>query len=257
MGAFRGRGVSLDFAAISQEMGPVAELWMNGIVQIIDPNLEDVGDDWDVELNLPTGSAEPTVLLQTKARIQPRIPLSATRTNDVGFSENSVRAIKVAIPLGVEPEFLRKGLQVLVVDGGEDQALNGMIFIIKSAINSGQAWVRTIDCEADMKNEANAEWSGIAGTVTSFEDGEPIEGATIQSLTLLDDIWELEYETTTDVLGNYELPATPDLPVIVRCRKSGYGMQYYELAVTAMDATLVVPENHEEEQGIDFVMASG
>jgi len=49
-------------------------------------------------------------------------------------------------------DFIRKGLRVRVTAGGVDPDLVDLDFVVVNAINSSYAWLRTIECEADMKN---------------------------------------------------------------------------------------------------------
>jgi hypothetical protein len=253
MGVFAGAAGRLDFSAISNQMRPLPEAWMNGEIQIVDPNVRNT--DWDVRTNKRVNGS-PNVLVQTKARIQPRVPLSATRGADVGFQENMVRFIKIAIPLEAYSGFIAKGLQVIVVDGGEDQSLNGMVFVVRTAVNSAQAWVRTIDCEADLSSNANAPWATVSGRV-SDEQGDPIQGVQVISMKNIGPEWLAVYETETDRFGNYELPADVDEPIIVGAFADGYDTVYYEDSETRSGATVIVPENHVETSGIDLVMRVG
>jgi hypothetical protein len=62
----------------------------------------------------------------------------------------------------------------------------------------------------------------------------------------------MDYETTTDTLGNYELPADAGVEVAVVASAALYITQYYDGASDFGAATLVTPVNHEETQGIDF-----
>lgn len=243
MGVFIGGG--LDFAAISAEMGKTMLSWMNATVQIIDPNVEDT--EWDPFTNEYIGGTA-TVLWQGPARIQ---HLAATGTPDVGYSELGIRGIRLQVPMDPELGFVRKGLQVIVTDGGSDVELEQLQFVIKSAINSSYAWVRTIECEVDVKSVANSTWSGIAGTVTNATS-QAIADATVRSFHHEDNLWIMDYETTTDSLGNYELPADAGVPVALVASANGFVTEYYNGASSFELATTVTPVNHEETQGIDF-----
>jgi hypothetical protein len=64
----------------------------------------------------------------------------------------------------------------------------------------------------------------------------------------------LDYETKTDVYGNYELPADAGIPVIVGAFKSGYFTEYWQTANSQSSATVITPVNHEETVDINFVM---
>jgi hypothetical protein len=187
-------------------------------------------------------------LWQGPARIQ---HLTSDTSPVVGLSEIGVRGIRVQVPLDPELGFVRKGLQVIVVDGGSDVELEQLQFVVTSAINSSYAWVRTIECEVDVKSVADSTWSGIAGTVTNATS-QAIAGATVRTFHHEDSEWLLDYETTTDVNGNYEIPADAAVPVVVAVYKSGYLTSYYDGANSFETADTVTPVNRVETQGIYF-----
>jgi hypothetical protein len=243
MGVFVGGG--LNFAAISAEMGKTILHWMNATIQIVDPNTGE--SEWDPFTNTETGG-EATVLWQGPARIQ---HLSSETLPEVGFSQTSIRGIRLQIPLDPQLGFIRKGLQVVVIDGGSDVELEQLQFVITSAIYSSYAWIRTIECEVDVKSVADSTWSGIAGTVTNATF-QAIAGVTVRTFHHEDNEWLLDYETTTDVNGNYEIPADAGVPVVVAVYKSGYLTSYYDGASSFETADTVTPVNREETQGIDF-----
>lgn len=245
MGTFTGGAV--DFAAVSAQMASTMLSWMNATIQIVDPNVENA--EWDPFTNEYTGGTA-TVLWQGPARIQ---HLSGTSMPDVGYSELGIRGIRLQVPMDPELGFVRKGLQVIVTDGGSDTELEQLKFVVKSAINSSYAWIRTIECEVDVKSVANSTWSGIAGTVTSATS-QAIVDATVRTFHHENNLWLLDYETTTDALGNYEIPADAGVPVAVVVSHPLYVTQYYTGANGFSTATTVTPVNHEETQNIDFEM---
>jgi len=245
MGVFGG---SIDFAKIGTEMAKTYSHWLNASIQIVDPNVD--GGTWNEWTNEKTGGA-PIVLWSGRARIQ---HLTSENMYDVGYSQTSIRGIRVQIPLGVQAGFIRKGLQIIVTDGGNDYELEQLQFVISSAINSSYAWGRTIEAEVDMKSVANSTWSGVAGNVKSETD-EPIAGVTVRSFHHEDNLWIMDYETSTDALGNYELPADAGVEIaVVVSLLPDYITQYYDSAGDFASATLITPVNHEETQNIDFVM---
>ena len=245
MGVFNS---SLDFSAMGAEMAKVYSQWLNASIQIVDPNV--AGGEWDEWTNEKTGGA-PIVLWSGSARIQ---HLNQDRMYDVGFSQTSIRAIRVQVPLDVNAGFIRKGLQIIVTDGGNDYELEQLQFVITSAINSSYAWGRTIEAEVDMKSVANSTWSGVAGNVKSDTD-IPISGATIRTFHHEDSLWIMDYETTTDSLGNYQLPADAGVAIVVVASALPlYITQYYDGASDFSTATQITPVNHVETQDIDFVM---
>lgn len=236
---------AINFAAISGEMRSTMLPWMNGTVQIIDPNVSD--EEWDPFTNEYVGG-NPEVLWQGPARIQ---HLKAESVPDVGYSQIAIRGIRLQVPMDEDMGFVRKGLQVIVIDGGSDSELEQLQFVVTSAINSSYAWGRTIECEVDVKSVANSTWSGIAGTVTNA-GLQAIADATVRTFHNENGLWLLDYETTTDVLGNYEIPADAGVPVAVVVTHPDYVTQYFDAANSFGTATTVTPVNHEETQGIDF-----
>ena len=243
MGTFTSGAV--DFASVSAQMASTMLSWMNATVQIVDPNTADA--EWDPFTNTETGG-EPTVLWQGPARIQ---HLSQESIPEVGYSQVGIRGIRLQVPMDPELGFVRKGLQVIVVDGGSDTELEQLQFVVTSAINSSYAWVRTIECEVDVKSVANSTWSGIAGTVTNATQ-TPIANAVVRSFHHEDNLWIMDYETTTDTLGNYELPADAGVPVALVASATGFVTEYYNGAASFDLATTVTPVNHVETQNIDF-----
>jgi hypothetical protein len=241
MGVFN---AGIDFSAMGAEMAKTALPWMNGSIQIVDPNVDNA--TWDPWTNEYTGGSS-TVLWSGPARIQ---HLKTEMLPEVGFSQVSIRGIRVQIPLGGEAPFIRKGLQIIVTDGGNDVELEQLQFVVTSAINSSYAWLRTIEAEVDVKSIADSTWSGIAGNVSS--EGSPVSGITVRSFHHEDNLWLMDYETTTDTLGNYELPADAGVAIAVVASGALYVTQYYDNASDFGTATLVTPVNHEETQNIDF-----
>lgn len=243
MGTFTGGAV--DFAAVSAQMASTMLSWMNATIQIIDPNVNE--QEWDPFTNTYTGG-NATVLWQGPARIQ---HLSSESLPEVGYNQVGIRGIRLQVPMDPELGFVRKGLQVVVTDGGSDVELEQLQFVVTSAINSSYAWVRTIECEVDVKSVANSTWSGIAGTVTNATQ-TPIANAVVRSFHHEDNLWIMDYETTTDALGNYELPADAGVPVALVASANGYVTEYYDGASSFDMATTITPVNHQETQNIDF-----
>lgn len=136
----------IDFAKISAEMGEVANQWMNGSIEIIDPNLENLV--WDEWTNTSTGSV--IVLWSGNARIQ---PINQATDPDGGKSTLANRKVRFQVPLDETRDFVRAGLSVRVTDGGQFPDLQNLQFNVSSAINSSYAWLLTIECEADVKSE--------------------------------------------------------------------------------------------------------
>jgi hypothetical protein len=143
----------IDFSKISAEMGATAERWMNGAIEIVDPNLESlVFDPWTND-----SSGTEVVLWSGSARIQQ--VANDTRDPDGGRSVLSNRRVRFQVPLDDTRAFVRAGLVVRVTDGGLFPDLENMEFSISSAINSSYAWLLTIECEADVKSKTDQSGS--------------------------------------------------------------------------------------------------
>lgn len=239
---------SVDFSAIGSAMADTALPWMNGSIQIVDPNVG--SGTWDEWTNTETGGG-PTVIWSGAARIQ---HLKSESNSNVGYSDVTIRSIRVQVPIDSAAGFIRKGLQIVVTDGGNDYELEQLQFVITSAVNSSYAWLRTIEAEVDVKSVADSTWSGISGNVS--DDSEPISGATVRTFHHEDNLWIMDYETTTDVYGNYSLPADAGVAVSVVASASGYLTNYYDDAADFATADLITPVNHVETQDIDFVMVA-
>lgn len=143
----------IDFSKISAEMGATALRWMNGTIEIVNPNLEDlVFDPWTND-----SSGTETVLWSGSARIQQIA--NETRDPDGGRAVLSNRRVRFQVPLDETRDFVRAGLVIRVTDGGMFPDLENMDFSVSSAINSSYAWLLTIECEADVKSEIDPSGS--------------------------------------------------------------------------------------------------
>ena len=245
MGVFN---AELNFSAMSAEMSKTSLPWMNGSIQIIDPDLSE--QSWNEWTNQYAGTSA-TVLWSGPARIQ---HLKNERGPMIGYTDSSIRGIRFQIPIDGYAGFIRKGLQVIVTDGGNDTELEKLQFVVTSAVNSSYAWLRTIEAEVDAKSIADATWSSIAGKVTN--NGSPLSGVTVRSFHYQDSLWIMDYETITDTLGNYELPADAGVPVAVVASKSTYVTKYYNNVSGFGAATLITPTNRNETQNINFSLVS-
>lgn len=137
---------SIDFAKIALEMRSTVARWYNADVQIVDPNLGDV--EWN-EFTNEYENNPATVIWSGKARVQ---PLRTATVPDLTVMQGSVRAIRVQVPYDADLSLIRKGMQVKVVNGGEDHVLENLSFVVRSAVNSSYGWNRTIECDVDIKN---------------------------------------------------------------------------------------------------------
>lgn len=142
----------VDFLVMGAEMGLAAMPWMNGAVQILDPNTGD--SDWNEWTNTETGG-EPTLLWEGRARIQPLGAANAFSDAVAGFAQPGVKTVRVQVPLDETAGLIRKGLIVKVTNPGNDYVLDGAVMLVLGAVNSSYAWLRTIMCELDVKTPGN------------------------------------------------------------------------------------------------------
>jgi hypothetical protein len=123
---------------------------MNGTIEIVDPDLENmVWDEWTNE-----ASGSEVVLWSGSARIQ-QVAYD-TRDPDAGRSVLANRRVRFQVPLDETRDFVHAGLVVRVTDGGQFPDLEKIQFTISSAINSSYAWLLTIECDADVKSQLDA-----------------------------------------------------------------------------------------------------
>jgi hypothetical protein len=238
----------LNFAGISDEMRKTMLPWFNATIQIVDPNVENI--EWNVYTNTKTSGTK-TVLWSGSARVQ---HLMRDSVVDAGFSQTDISGVRIQLPMDVGLGLIRKGLQVIVTDGGSDPVLEQLGFVIRSSINSSYAWNRTIECDVDLKSVSDSTWSTVSGNVKNAASTN-LANMNVRSFHLEDGVWLLDYETTTDSLGNYELPADAGVPIIVGVFKSGYVSEYWNNSLTTAGATTITPANHVGTVNINFVVA--
>lgn len=151
MGVFRGRGASVDTIAISQEMRQSVRDWENIYVIIIDP-----GKD-GINLRDKNNAA---FVWDGFARVQPyrREVATATTTNpttnqtirfQIDFSQDgAIPDIKTGWQVAVLPESL-SGVPL------NDPYLSVYQHVVRSALNSSLAWIRTIECQVNTEARVN------------------------------------------------------------------------------------------------------
>ena len=135
----------IDFSRIGSEMASAVSPWMNATIQVVDQNTN--AQTWDVVTNTYAGGNQ-TVVWSGRARVQ---QLTSFSTPDSAYQQIGVRAVRIQIPLDNSTGLIRAGMRVVVADGGNDASLEELSYIVKSAINSSYAWLRTIEAEADVK----------------------------------------------------------------------------------------------------------
>ena len=140
----------IDFQAIAKEMREAVAHWYNAEVEIIDPKNRALSGEWDPVTN-DYEDVPDEVLWTGPARIQP-IGLTGARLTNMAVMQGSIKNIRVQVLYDEELPLIRKGLEIRIVDGGQDQVLNDLRMIVNSAINSSYGWNRTIECELDTRS---------------------------------------------------------------------------------------------------------
>jgi hypothetical protein len=142
------RNSSIDFAKIAIDMRETVARWYNATIEIVDPNLGN--QEWDPITNEYSGNSE-SVLWSGKARVQP-LRQSRGSTPNLNVMQGGIESIRVQVPYDANLPLIRKGLRIKVLDGGEDEVLTSVQFIVRSAVNSSYGWNRTIECDVDIRN---------------------------------------------------------------------------------------------------------
>jgi hypothetical protein len=138
----------IDFAKIALQMRETVARWYNAEIEIVDPDLGE--QEWDPITN-DYGTDSTVVLWSGRARIQP-LKQSRGSTPNLNVMQGGIEAVRIQVPYDPSLPLIRKGLQIRVVDGAEDEVLSTVQFVVRSAINSSYGWNRTIECDADVKN---------------------------------------------------------------------------------------------------------
>lgn len=133
---------SSDFPADwSAQIGESAELFMNCVVDIVDPNTETT-----TPYNPATGAggvSTPTKLFENiPMRVQ---QLRAPYNVQSGVDWNAYRHYRFQCKLSDVSTLVPKGMQLVVVSGGRDQSLVGAVCTVEASTNSGHAAVRTFE----------------------------------------------------------------------------------------------------------------
>ncbi len=151
MGVFRGRGAIVDTLAISQEMRKSVRQWESALVAIINPG---PNDTWLRDKN------NAAFIWSGMARVQPyrREVGTATVTNPT--TNQSVRFQIDFSQDGVIPDILT-GWQVIVLPESltgielPDPYISSYQHVVRSNLNSSQAWIRTIETQVNTERRVN------------------------------------------------------------------------------------------------------
>lgn len=95
------------------------------------------------------GSTEIDVIHSGKARVQ---HLRSPRDANTDYQANRSRQFRWQLdPDDGWPDEIPFGTKGRVLDGARDKALEGLVFVVDSAINSSDMAVRTVDLTSDMR----------------------------------------------------------------------------------------------------------
>jgi hypothetical protein len=136
----------INFSGIADAMRKTVAFWYNAQIEIVDPNTGNLA--WDIETNSYAGDAA-TLIWSGKARIQP-LKRSSYPNGDI--YDPSMRSLVVQIPYDNTDDYIRSGMSIRIVGGGENVFLEELELSIDSVINSSYGWNTTIYCSVDTKS---------------------------------------------------------------------------------------------------------
>lgn len=118
------------------------------VIAIYDPNSENSGISFDPYNPKANQTSRPTLLWQGKGQLQ--VFRQSLTADDVAGSVTQLRSVRFTVPLDGPNVPVRKGLIVRVISCPHDPDAEAYEYTVTSGINSGIAWKRTIEAEADM-----------------------------------------------------------------------------------------------------------
>jgi hypothetical protein len=129
--------------SIAEEMRGAVSAWFDGHVQIIDPQHE-TRTTYDPVTDTG-GETTPEVVWDSGERGALVQPVRTTTIGDFGSQQTALIAVRIqaAIPDEIE---MRSGLQVKVLDGGNDAEVTRHLFEVSSGIDSSLRWVTRLYC---------------------------------------------------------------------------------------------------------------
>lgn len=116
-------------------------------VAIYDPNSAVNGEDYD-PYDTANATSLPTLLWQGEGQVQ--VFRQSLTVDDVAGSVTQIRSIRFTVAKDGPSIPVRKGLIVRVTTSPEDPELESYEFTVTTGLNSGLAWKRTIEAEADQ-----------------------------------------------------------------------------------------------------------
>ena len=127
---------------------PTLRAFETCVVAIYDPNSELSGIDYDPYTPRSNETSTPTLLWSGKGQLA--VFRQSLTADDVAGSVTQLRSVRFTVDLDGPNLPVRKGLMVRVLSCPHDRDAEAYEYIVTSGINSGVAWKRTIEAEADM-----------------------------------------------------------------------------------------------------------
>ena len=146
MGVYSGRGATVDINAISADMRKSVRLWEGAFIVILDPGPQ------GVYLRDKNNAAFKWAGM---ARVQPYRREVATATTTNPTTNQSVRFQVDFSEDGVLPD-IKTNWQVAVLSPPDgtlipDPYISNYQHVVRSALNSSLAWIRTIECQVNTE----------------------------------------------------------------------------------------------------------
>lgn len=126
---------------------PTLRAFETCVVAIYDPNSELSGKNFNPYTRAGE-TAKPTILWSGRGQLQ--VFRQSLTADDVAGSVTQVRSVRFTVDLDGPNLPVRKGLIIRVLSCPHDPDAEVYEYTVTSGINSGLAWKRTIEAEADM-----------------------------------------------------------------------------------------------------------
>lgn len=140
------------FSSWEAQIAEVSSLseFQNATIQIIDPSQLTKVYDYATNAYTVTGDG---VVYTGQARIQPQ--RGARDEMFMVGDPSAAKSILVQIPSS-EVDFIKRGFQVMVTDGGRNASLVNLLFTVVADVNSSHMASHTFECVVDV--EQNPNW---------------------------------------------------------------------------------------------------
>lgn len=110
------------------------------------------------ESTITSGVEAIAVIWSGKARVQHiREPRDATQS----YGESKTRRFRFQLDPDDVPPFFPSGTTFRVTDGGRDPQLEGLVYVVDSAVNSSHMAVRTVELRSDMIAYPPITWPSV------------------------------------------------------------------------------------------------